>query len=113
MAEKTKSTRVKAEMRRLLKIFDGADANKLAVVKPLIERMAYTTISLADLEVQLTECGWVEEYQNGREQSGLKKSAAADCYISLSKNLTAMTKQLLELVPAAQRHSRLEELMRS
>ena len=111
MPKASKETRIKNEKRRLLEIFQDADGNQLAVATPLIERMAFTNVSLQDLEEDLARDGWVEEYQNGREQSGLKKSSAADCYISLTKNLTAMTKTLLELTPPAQRKSRLAEMM--
>ena len=46
-------------------------------------------------------------------QSGWKKSAAADVHISLTKNLNTIIKQLLELVPPAQKRSKLEELMKT
>ena len=52
-----------------------------------------------------------EWYENGRNQSGQKKSAAADAHISLTKNLNAIMKQLLDLVPPAQKESRLTALM--
>ena len=54
---------------------------------------------------------WTEEYQNGQNQRGLKKSAAAEVHISLTKNLNAIMKQLLDLVPPAQEESRLAALM--
>jgi hypothetical protein len=41
----------------------------------------------------------------------MKKAAAADVHISLTKNLNAIVKQLLDLVPPAQKASRLTELM--
>ena len=41
----------------------------------------------------------------------MKKAAAADVHISLTKNLNAIIKQLLELVPPAQKASRLSEMM--
>ena len=41
----------------------------------------------------------------------MKKSAKADVHISLTKNLNALTKQLLDIVPAAQRNSKLQEMM--
>ena len=53
----------------------------------------------------------MEPYQNGENQSGLKKAAAADVHISLTKNLNSIVKQLLELVPPAQKKSRLEMMM--
>ena len=41
----------------------------------------------------------------------MKKAAAADVHISLTKNLNAIMKQLLELVPPAQKKSKLAEMM--
>ena len=41
----------------------------------------------------------------------MKKAAAADVHISLTKNLNAIVKQLLDLVPPAQKESRLAAMM--
>lgn len=104
--------RVKKEKRKLLKIFKDIDANKKQIVTALIDRAAFITVSLQDLEEELNTTGWTENYQNGENQSGVKKSAAADVHISLTKNLNTITKQLLELVPPAQRaESKLQALM--
>ena len=111
MAEKTKEQRIAKEKRRLLKIFKDLEPNKLDTCKALIARAAFITVNLEDLEEQLNLTGWVEEYTNGANQSGLKKAAAADVHISLTKNLNAIIKQLLELVPPAQKKSKLTEMM--
>ncbi len=111
MAKAKTSTRINREKKRLLEIFKDLEPNKLKTCQALIDRAAFITISLQDLEEQLNETGWVEEYQNGENQSGRKKAAAADVHISLTKNLNAIIKQLLDLVPPAQRASRLEEMM--
>lgn len=111
MAKSSKETRIKREKSRLLQVFAGIDANKLETCQALIDRAAFITVNLQDLEEHLNVDGWVEGYQNGRNQSGLKKSAAADVHISLTKNLNAIIKQLLELVPPAQKASRLAEMM--
>lgn len=107
----TKEARVKKEKNRLKKLFKDLEPNKLKTCQALIDRAAFITVSLEDLEVQLNEVGFTEYYQNGDKQSGWKKSAAADVHISLTKNLNTIIKQLLELVPPAQKKSRLEELM--
>ena len=112
MAKSKPSTRIAKEKKRLLEIFKDLESNKLKTCKALIERAAFITISLQDLEEMLNETGWVEPYQNGENQSGMKKAAAADVHISLTKNLNAIVKQLLELVPPAQKSSRLEALMK-
>ena len=110
MAKAKKSTRIAKEKARLLEIFKGLDENKLSTCSALIDRAAFITVSLEDLEEQLNLTGWVEPYQNGENQSGMKKAAAADVHVSLTKNLNAIIKQLLELVPPAQKKSRLMEM---
>ena len=109
--EKTKEERVKKEKNRLKALFKDLEPNKLKTCQALIDRAAFITVSLEDLEVQLNEVGFTEYYQNGDKQSGWKKSAAADVHISLTKNLNTIIKQLLELVPPAQKKSKLEALM--
>ena len=111
MAKPKKTTRIKKEKDRLLDIFAGLDENKLSTCYALIDRAAYITVSLQDLEEELNETGWVETYKNGENQTGRKKAAAADVHISLTKNLNAIIKQLLDLVPPAQKKSRLEAMM--
>ena len=111
MAKASKETRIRKEKKRLEGIFKDLEENKLKTCSALIDRAAFITVSLEDLEVQLNETGWVEYYQNGENQSGMKKAAAADVHISLTKNLNAIVKQLLELVPPAQKKSRLEAMM--
>ena len=111
MGKITKQTRIDRETARLRGLFTELDPNKLAVCEALIVRAAFITVSLQDLEKQLQLSGWVEFYQNSESQYGWKKAAAADVHISLTKNLNAIVKQLLDLVPPAQRKSKLEELM--
>ena len=111
MAKAKKETRIRREKERLQEIFKDLEPNKLSTCQALIERAAFITISLEDLELLLNENGWVEPYQNGENQFGLKKSAAADVHISLTKNLNAIVKQLLDLVPPAQKESRLAAMM--
>ena len=111
MAKAKIETRIRNEKERLGEIFKDLEPNKLKTCQALIDRAAFITVSLQDLELQLNETGWVEYYQNGENQSGMKKAAAADVHISLTKNLNTIVKQLLELVPPAQKESRLKELM--
>ena len=106
-----KQRRIKKERLRLTKIFADLDDNKKKTCIALIDRAAFITVSLQDLEEQLNETGWIETYQNGENQYGLKKAAAADVHISLTKNLNAIMKQLLDLVPPAQKKGKLAEMM--
>ena len=111
MAKQSKRVKVKKEKARLTELFKDLEPNKRQTCLALIDRAAFITVSLEELEAQLNEIGWTEYYQNGETQSGWKKSAAADVHISLTKNLNTIIKQLLELVPPAKQRSKLEELM--
>lgn len=109
--EKTKEQRIKSEKSRLKKIFKDLDENKKNLVTPLIEKAAFMSVELDDLQVTIETEGWTSEYQNGQNQWGTKKSPEADTYIALSKNYAAVIKQLTELVPAAKRkESKLDAL---
>ena len=111
MAKPKKETKIARERARLAEIFKNIDENKLKTVDALLDRAAFLTVHLQILEEDLNENGWVEEYKNGANQSGMKKRAEADAHISLTKNLSAIMKQLLELVPPAQRKdSKLDKL---
>ena len=114
MTNLDKEARIKKEVKRLKAVFKDLDSNKLKTVDALIKRAAFITINLEDLEDELNEFGWTESYTNGKNQEGVKKAAAAEAHISLTKNLTTIMKQLLDLVPPAQRkESKLQELMKS
>lgn len=111
MAVYTKEELIQKETRRLKKIFKDLEPNKLKIVDALIARAAFITVNLQELEEQLNRDGWVEEYCNGRNQNGLKKSAAAECHNLLTKNLSTIMKQLIDLVPPSQKKSKLSEMM--
>ena len=82
--EKTKEQRIKTEKTRLKGIFKDLDENKRKLVTPLIEKAAFMSIELDDLQAKLEKDGWTSEYQNGQNQWGTKKSPEAETYIALS-----------------------------
>lgn len=110
MATNKPKNRVKAEKQRLLSLFAGIDENKREVVLPLIDRAAFLRVALEDLESEMLVEGFTEDYNNGQHQSGKKKSAAAQSHDAFTKNLNAITKTLIDLVPAAQKAGAIEEL---
>lgn len=109
--KKKKENRIKDEKKRLKEIFEELEENKRNLVTPLIEKAAFMSIELDDLQETIEQGGWTSEYKNGENQYGTKKSPEAETYIALSKNYAAVIKQLTELVPAAKRKaSRLDAL---
>lgn len=101
--KKKKENRIKDEKKRLKEIFEELEENKRNLVTPLIEKAAFMSIELDDLQETIGQDGWTSEYKNGENQYGTKKSPEAETYIALSKNYAAVIKQLTELVPAAKR----------
>ena len=106
-----KKIAIRKEENRLKRAFSDLDGNKKTVVKQLISTAAFLTVTLRDLEEEINQNGATQRYQNGENQYGVKQSAAAATHIAMTKNLTAIMKQLTELAPAEKKKkSRLQEL---
>ncbi len=108
--QKNREKKINAEIERLLGIFSDLDENKLNALKPIINNAAFCTVSLEELEKELVVKGFSEEYQNGENQKGRKKTVEADLHLSYSKTLQADIKILVESVPPAMKKSKLEAL---
>ena len=89
---------VRDEYDRLIKLFKAASKEKLALARKLISRAAFLSVMLDELEKDISKNGYEQEYQNGENQRGMKKSSAADLHVSYSKNLFAVMKQLNDMV---------------
>lgn len=103
MAEKTKTEKINAERNKLKRIFKNLDENKKKLVTPLIEKAAFMSVELDELQDKINADGCVTEYQNGANQWGTKKSPEVEIYLNMSKNYAAIIKQLTELVPPSER----------
>lgn len=71
-ASMTKDDYIKAEIKRLKKIFANLTQDASAVAEKLIENAAFMAVSLTDLQRIINEKGYTEEYQNGENQFGTK-----------------------------------------
>ena len=111
MAEKTKEQRIKSEFNKLKKLCTGLPPSKLAVALPLVEQAAFMRITLTDLQKEINETGCVEEYQNGRNQSGFKTTAALQAYNSTVKNYAAVCERLDRILPASPVGNKLAALL--
>jgi hypothetical protein len=89
---------VRDEYNRLLELFKTAPKERLALARKLISRAAFLSVMIDEFERDITLNGYEQEYQNGENQKGMKKSAAADLHVSYSKNLFAVMKQLNEML---------------
>ena len=89
---------VRTEYDRLMVLFKSAPKEKIALARKLISRAAFLSIMVDELEKDIAENGYEQEYQNGENQKGMKKSTAADLHVSYSKNLFAVMKQLNDML---------------
>ena len=91
--------RTKAELKKLNNIFKDMPDDKKALAEKLIGNAAFMAILLDDLQEDIKENGYKEEYKNGENQYGYKRSIAADLYQVTIKNYSNTIKQLNDLLP--------------
>lgn len=95
----TKDERIQKETRKLKAIFKALGKEKLKTAEGLISRAAFMGVSLSDLERIINEKGYTEEYQNGANQHGTKKSSEVEIYNTMVKNYTTTIKALVDMAP--------------
>lgn len=87
------------ELAKLKKIFKDIEPDKQKVAEKLIANAAFMAESLDTLQEAINEKGFVEEYQNGANQHGVKKCSEVEIYNTMIKNYSSIIKQLLDLLP--------------
>ena len=96
MAEVKKKSK---ELNKLKRIFKDIEPGKRQTVEKLISNAAFMAESLDELQEIIREKGFVEEYQNGANQSGVKKCSEVEIYNTMIKNYSSIIKQLVDLLP--------------
>ena len=97
--EKTKESLINCEIKRLNKIFGLKGEETKGFQQELIQNAAFMAVSLRELQKIINECGYSDEYQNGKDQSGTKKTPEVDIYNTMIKNFNTTMKQLYEMMP--------------
>lgn len=92
----------KKEKKTLAAIFARLEEDKERVAAGLIESAAWQRVMLTELVEIIRRDGYVEQYQNGENQGGLKKSAACEVYDKTLNTYSKVIKQLCELLPQEQ-----------
>jgi hypothetical protein len=93
---------IKKETAKLTRIFSKLPAGTKSSITNLINEASFMSVSLSELRAIINKKGYIEEYQNGENQKGIKKAAEVDIYNSLIKHYMAIMKQLLDLLPKAE-----------
>ena len=87
------------EKKKLEGIYSKLEDKTKKSVSSLIDNAAFMAASLYDLRKIINEQGYVEEYQNGQNQKGIKKCSEVEIYNTMIKNYMACIKQLTDLLP--------------
>lgn len=92
---------IQKEEKRIIKFLKNKfiDNDKLNIAMDLIKDIAYMTVKTTGLKEEIDTNGIIEEYKNGDNQYGRKKSAAVDVYLNMTKQKSALIKQLTDLLP--------------
>ena len=96
----TQEQRIKKEKNRIKKIFANMDKDKLRVLEGLIERAAFMRVSLEDMEADLKENGFTEEFQQSKGVPPYERQRPiANQYNTMNSGYQKIIKQLSDLIP--------------
>lgn len=90
---------IKKELSRLSKILVDLDKSKKTVFDKLIKEAAFLAITLEETRLIIVRDGVIEEYQNGANQRGLKKSSAVEVYDKTINTYSKIIDQINKLLP--------------
>lgn len=99
MAKKAKSTRIRAEEKRLQEIYADLAPGKRDIAQGLIQRAAFMRIEMEDLEEDLAKNGWVEKFQQGNQEPYDRARPQGQTYNAVNGNYQKIIKQLDAMLP--------------
>ena len=102
-SDKSKEKRIKTELNKLKKIFANVPENKKKITENLLKNAAFMALSLGELQEEINQNGYTDEYRNGEFQFGKKQSEAVKTHLAMQKNYVQVIDKLLELLPEDER----------
>ena len=91
---------LKEEQQRLEVIKDRfSDDSHRALVENLLNDIAFMTVEMSEAKAIVQKTGLVEEYKNGANQMGYKKSSAIETYDKLVNSRLRCIKQIADMMP--------------
>ena len=103
-----KDKRIKAEYDRLFGLYADLPSNKLELVEPMIQNVAFIKVTLDDMQKKVAESGATDEYRNGNNQFGKKISADIQAYNQTMKVYISAIDRLAKMLPVKKEKSKLE-----
>lgn len=100
-----KNKLIKKEILKLNRLFQDIEEHRKQSLKSLIQNCAFMSVTLSELQEDINVNGYIERYQNGANQSGIKESSSIKIYNALIKNYNASMKQLFDQIPEEEKSS--------
>ncbi len=111
--EEERKKRIAQVKRKMLKIIRNLDENKQFIAKNIIEELAFQTIMCEELRSLIQINGYIEQYKNGENQQGFKKSSFVEQYQTAVKSHSMYLGQLMKIIPEMAGQDDFEEFMNS
>lgn len=97
--EVEKDIAIKKEITKINSVLKNLDKKTKKAISSLVENAAFMAVTLRELKDTMNREGLICEYQNGENQSGIKKSPQVDIYNTMVKNYISAMKQITDLLP--------------
>lgn len=104
-----KDKRIEEEIDRITTQFESLGIKSLEILKGPIEEASFMKIKLNELKDQINKEGFTEVYQNGPNQTGIKKSSCIEIYNTMIKNYTTLMKEIMNRFPKDEFESELDD----
>ncbi len=102
MTKEEKEARIKAELKRVRKIFDkipNVDQKKRVLYDDLLNNIAFMRVSMEEAKALINEHGVCEPYTSG-SNTFLREHPAVKVFTTLCQRYLATIKQLIDMLPA-------------
>lgn len=97
--EKERIALINKEIRRLGKSKKDLDESRKVTLDNLFSEAAFMVVALSEVRQIMQRDGTIEEYQNGANQSGIKKSAAFEVYDKMLNTYMKVVDQINKALP--------------
>jgi len=112
MPEQSREARITKEKKRISRQFSKIDKKKKQICLGLIERAAHLLVYLEDLETDLEENGFTEQFQQGKNQDPYdRKRPNAELYVSMNSQYLKTISQLAALLPKEEKPQQENDLL--
>lgn len=94
-----RKNKLTTEIKRLAPLENLFDEDHKLIAGCLINDIAFMTVTMDEAKSIIAASGIIEEYQNGENQKGYKKSSAVETYDKMANSRLRCIKQLCDMLP--------------